>query len=399
MGFLFFFCVSLVNLVECLTGAIIVSGSRYWHNYRHSSNALVFYHALRRLGLRDSSISLFLSGDSHACDSRNVHRGDIYNSETPSEESSSSDEGGLLPGGGRSSAPVEVDFSGTASNAESLLRVLTGRIEPGSASGGGVADMSSSMSLLLVLTGHGGDGYLKFHDKDELGYADLAWALREAHALGRYGRLLVIVDTCQADSLGIALKDGGVPNALVVASSLVGQNSYAVGMDYSLSVSLADSFSRIAGLIINREGKFKEPWSGGIASGWRGEAVTMVGGDSNLGSLCAAEIAASKKVGNGPEDTSLYRKNRTAACKFLMDWSSPSRLLASLGWVGAVDSLHAEAAARVGVQVGSEMSVMGLVESAQRSIVGDSTVSFTSTGGAVSLNDRLFSFFYHTTVH
>jgi hypothetical protein len=33
------------------TAAILVSGSRYWLNYRHASNALVFYQALRSLGL------------------------------------------------------------------------------------------------------------------------------------------------------------------------------------------------------------------------------------------------------------------------------------------------------------------------------------------------------------
>ena len=52
---------------------MIVSTSQYFHNYRHVSNALLIYDALRRLGLPDSRIVLMLAGKI-PCDVRNAGR-------------------------------------------------------------------------------------------------------------------------------------------------------------------------------------------------------------------------------------------------------------------------------------------------------------------------------------
>ena len=190
--------------------ALLVSSSRYWHNYRHSANALVFYAALRRLGLPDDAIALHLAADApHACDARSAPPPHRCALRTDAHGASLLPSAG--PGGG---AGAQVDLSGAAATAGAVLRALTGRLGPGEGGslpgmeggGGSGGGGGSALRLLLVLTGHGGDGYLKFHDKDELSYADLAGALREAHAAGRYGALLVVADTCHAASLGAALR-------------------------------------------------------------------------------------------------------------------------------------------------------------------------------------------------
>ena len=49
--------------------------------------------------------------------------------------------------------------------------------------------------------GHGGDGFLKFQDSEELTSTDLADAIESMYLLGRYKNLLVISDTCQSESL------------------------------------------------------------------------------------------------------------------------------------------------------------------------------------------------------
>ena len=41
-------------------------------------------------------------------------------------------------------------------------------------------------TLLLYMTGHGGDEFLKFHDQEELLAADLAAALLQMHLAGRW---------------------------------------------------------------------------------------------------------------------------------------------------------------------------------------------------------------------
>ena len=43
--------------------AVIVDTSRYWFNYRHVSNALSFYHTVKRMGIPDSQIILMLADD------------------------------------------------------------------------------------------------------------------------------------------------------------------------------------------------------------------------------------------------------------------------------------------------------------------------------------------------
>ncbi len=320
--------------------AVIASGSRYWHNYRHSSNALVFYHALRRLGVADRSIALFLAGDSHACDSRNTARCTVHNGLGPAS---------LVPGGGSAALPVEVDFAGSEASAEALLRVLSGRLEPGAPGAGALPGMDEGqgarLRLLLVLTGHGGDGFLKFHDKDELGYMDLAGALLEAHALGRYGRLLIIADTCQAASLGEALRLLRVPSATLLTSSLVGQNSYATPMDAQLAVSLADGFSRAAGGLLGKavEGK----------GAWRARAQRRASRAAQAGSSSSSSSSSSSAPGNR---TSLGEACRAAgaaalplaACQHLLQWQGQRQ------WGGRedVDALYAGSAIHAGVPAG-----------------------------------------------
>lgn len=70
----------------------------------------------------------------------------------------------------------------------------------------------------MYLTGHGGDGFLKFQDREELTAGRLAAAL----ARMRFRRLLLAVDTCQAASLAAPL---ATPGIVAVASSAVGASA------------------------------------------------------------------------------------------------------------------------------------------------------------------------------
>ncbi len=67
----------------------------------------------------------------------------------------------------------------------------------------------------MYLTGHGGNGFLKFQDLEELTAARLAGAVGRA----RFRRLLLVLDTCQAASLAAAL---AAPGVAAMASSAVG---------------------------------------------------------------------------------------------------------------------------------------------------------------------------------
>ncbi|PSC75371.1 GPI-anchor transamidase isoform A [Micractinium conductrix] len=217
------------------TWAVIVDSSRYWLNYRHAANALGIYQAVRRLGLPDSRILLMLA-DQPACSPRNVHPGRIYlapGAGAAGAAAAASDPANLLP------QDIELDYRGREVSAETVLRVLTGRHLPGTPASKRLRSGRRSR-VLLYLTGHGGDEFLKFHDQEELLATDLAAALAQMHAAGRYGELLLLADTCQASSLYAHVT---APGVLALASSKLGQSSYAHHLDATIGLHVVDQAS------------------------------------------------------------------------------------------------------------------------------------------------------------
>ena len=108
--------------------------------------------------------------------------------------------------------------------------MLTGRHQPGVPASKRLGSTSAS-NVLVYMSGHGGDGFLKFQDFEEVSSPDLADAFEEMHGKQRYNEILFIVDTCQASTLG---EDVRVPNVLAVGSSLRGQNSYGHHTDHEV---------------------------------------------------------------------------------------------------------------------------------------------------------------------
>ena len=272
------------------TFAVIVSSSRYWFNYRHNADALAMYHAVRRLGLPDTRIILMLA-DNPACSPHNPTPGRVYARKNDRMH------------GDVFSEDTQVDYSGAAVTADALLRVLSGHHRPGTPQSRRLA-MGPRSRLLLYLTGHGGDGFLKFHDREELAAEDLATALSLAEAAERFSEALVVLDTCQAATLTEPLRtvagdakptwrqalqrpenseDTGGPfeglweavtglfrgllavlpkrapplrshvGIITLSSSERGQDSFAAGIDEALGMSVADEFSELIAAALREE--------------------------------------------------------------------------------------------------------------------------------------------------
>ncbi|KAL4437977.1 hypothetical protein ABPG77_004198 [Micractinium sp. CCAP 211/92] len=214
--------------------AVIVSSSRYWLNYRHTANALAVFQAVRRLGLPDSRIVLMLA-DQPACSPRNPLPGQLFLAPVAAGASGRH----LEAAGNLLAADAEIDYRGSEVSVESILRVLTGRHPAGTPPSKRLLSGPKS-NVLLYLTGHGGDEFLKLHDQEELLASDLASALAQMHAAGRYGQLLLLADTCQASTLYGLIT---VPNVLGVASSKLGQSSYAHHIDAVIGQHIVDQFT------------------------------------------------------------------------------------------------------------------------------------------------------------
>ena len=80
-------------------------------------------------------------------------------------------------------------------------------------------------------SGHGGDGFLKFQDSEEITNIELADAFKQMWSKRRYHEIFFMIDTCQAASM---YQEFYSPNILAVASSLVGEDSLSHHIDTSI---------------------------------------------------------------------------------------------------------------------------------------------------------------------
>lgn len=68
---------------------------------------------------------------------------------------------------------VEVDYRGYEVTVENFIRVMTGRLSEGTPRNKRLLSDHQS-NVLIYLSGHGGDGFMKFQDHTELTSADVA---------------------------------------------------------------------------------------------------------------------------------------------------------------------------------------------------------------------------------
>ena len=73
---------------------------------------------------------------------------------------------------------VEVDYRGYEVTVENFIRVLTGRLPPSTPRSKRLLTDERS-NILVYMTGHGGDGFLKFQDAEEISNIELADAFEQ----------------------------------------------------------------------------------------------------------------------------------------------------------------------------------------------------------------------------
>jgi GPI-anchor transamidase subunit K len=137
---------------------------------------------------------------------------------------------------------VEVDYRGYEVTVENFVRLLTGRVKNGTARSKKLLTDPGS-NVLIYLTGHGGEGFLKFQDSEEITNQELADAIEQMWQKQRYHELFFMVDTCQAASMYEKFYS---PNILAVASSLVGEDSLSHHVDPALGVYIIDRYTYYA---------------------------------------------------------------------------------------------------------------------------------------------------------
>ncbi|KAF7723906.1 glycosylphosphatidylinositol anchor biosynthesis [Apophysomyces ossiformis] len=204
--------------------AVLVCTSRFWFNYRHVANTLSMYRTVKRLGIPDSNIILMLADDV-SCNPRNKYPATVYNNAAR-----------LLDLYGDN---VEVDYRGYEVTVENFIRMLTGRVSLSTPRSKRLLSDDRS-NILVYMTGHGGDEFLKFQDAEEISAHDLADAFKQMWEKKRYNEILFMIDTCQANTMYSQFDS---PNILATGSSKLGENSYSHHIDYDIGVAVIDSFT------------------------------------------------------------------------------------------------------------------------------------------------------------
>lgn len=199
--------------------AVIAATSQGWDNYRHQADALAIYDLLKGNGMADDHIILMIVDDIKD-DPRNPEKGTVRNRE----------KGPNLREG------AQVDYSGDAVTVNNLALALLG-IE--GISGPAIASGQGS-DVFLYLVGHGENASLSFVNGPGVSADALATVVDRMHDGERYGRLFMVVETCDAADFGNALSS---PGALFFGSCSQGETSQAINYDPGLKAWLADEFS------------------------------------------------------------------------------------------------------------------------------------------------------------
>lgn len=213
--------------------AVLVDTSRFWFNYRHVANVLSIYRSVKRLGIPDSQIILMVADDM-ACNPRNPRPATVFNNANQHINVYGDD--------------VEVDYRGYEVTVENFVRLLTGRLPPDTPRSKQLLTDEGS-NILVYLTGHGGDGFLKFQDSEEVTSQELADALEQMWQKRRYHEIFFMIDTCQAASMYEKFYS---PNILAVASSLVGEDSLSHHVDPAIGVYIIDRYTYYALAFLER---------------------------------------------------------------------------------------------------------------------------------------------------
>jgi phosphatidylinositol glycan class K len=203
--------------------AVIVCSSKYWFNYRHFANALAMYRVLKEGGYDDDHI-IFMTSMEPTCDARNPFVGEVYTDRSRTDVYGND---------------TEIDYRGSECNVESFMRLLTGRVSPGTPVSKQLLTDENSR-VFIYLTGHGGDEFLKFHDTQEISSQDMGYVFRDMQLKGRFAEILLVVDTCQASTFANNIDTS---NIYTLTSSLKGENSYAYETNTDLGVAVLDRFT------------------------------------------------------------------------------------------------------------------------------------------------------------
>ncbi|KAL3129721.1 glycosylphosphatidylinositol transamidase [Cryptosporidium hominis] len=224
---------SFLQLKSQNNWAVIVSTSRYWYNYRHNTNALSFYNYLRQNGFRDDRIILMLA-ENIPCNTRNSIPGGVYSEDFDFFYN--------LNNHTQTMECADVDYREDEVTVSNFIKVLTNKHDDSVPNKKRLLSDEDS-NIFIFLTGHGGDGFLKFQDFEEMTSFELANAIKEMKAHKRFKKIFIISETCQASTLHNHLD---FEDVYAIGCSSLGESSYSKHYKVEIGVASIDRFTHFS---------------------------------------------------------------------------------------------------------------------------------------------------------
>ncbi|ESQ47863.1 hypothetical protein EUTSA_v10020662mg [Eutrema salsugineum] len=188
--------------------AVLVAGSNEFYNYRHQADICHAYQILRKGGLKDENIIVFMYDDI-AFHPENPRPGVIIN----------------RPDGDDVYQGVPMDYTGKTVNVTNFFNVLLGN-ESGITGGSGrVLKSGPNDHVFIYYADHGSPGLLAMPGEEELHAKDFINVLEKMHHQKSYKKMVIYVEACESGSMFEGLLKNNL-NILAVTAANAKESSW-----------------------------------------------------------------------------------------------------------------------------------------------------------------------------
>jgi legumain len=188
--------------------AILIAGSAGYWNYRHQADVCHAYQILKRGGLKDENIIVFMYDDI-AHNSENPYPGKIINK----------------PDGPDVYEGVPKDYTGADVTVSNFYAAILGDKDAIKGGSGKVVDSGPNDHIFIYYTDHGGPGVLGMPTSPNLYADEFVATLKKKAASGTYKELVIYLEACESGSIFEGLLPEGL-NIYVTTASNAEESSW-----------------------------------------------------------------------------------------------------------------------------------------------------------------------------
>ncbi|VAH49956.1 unnamed protein product [Triticum turgidum subsp. durum] len=201
---------------EVTKWAVLVAGSSGYENYRHQADVCHAYQILKKGGLKDENIVVFMYDDI-ANSPENPRRGVVINH----------------PKGKDVYHGVPKDYTGEQVTAKNLYAVLLGNKTAVTGGSRKVINSKPNDHIFIYYTDHGGAGALGMPNVPFVYAGDFIKVLRQKHASKSYSKMIIYVEACESGSIfeGLMPRDHNIYVTTAANAEESSWAAYCPGME------------------------------------------------------------------------------------------------------------------------------------------------------------------------